>query len=141
LNVCHSYVGKKDNKGKDNKKTGKGKKGKKADKSESNEILPGPPIIPLPETSRLPNPVEHIGESRKRYSLQSLQAETIVQPLPVPLPKPAWTTPLISPRTFHNEQQVAREERGIETTDFDETKSPFQLQILARAKAVEISEL
>lgn len=38
-------------------------------------------------------------------------------------------------------QSRAREEMGIELTDFDETRTPFQLQILARVQALEISDI
>ena len=38
-------------------------------------------------------------------------------------------------------QAIAREEMGIEKVDFGELKSPFQLQILARVQAMEISDL
>ena len=30
---------------------------------------------------------------------------------------------------------------GIESTDFDESRTPFQLQILARVQALEISDI
>ena len=36
---------------------------------------------------------------------------------------------------------MAREEMGIEKVDFGELKSPFQLQILARVQAMEISDI
>lgn len=38
-------------------------------------------------------------------------------------------------------QTRAREEMGIEPTDFGETRTPFQLQILARVQALEISDV
>ena len=42
---------------------------------------------------------------------------------------------------YQRERAKSREERGIETTDFDELRSPFQIQILARVKALEISDV
>ena len=38
-------------------------------------------------------------------------------------------------------QSRAREERGSESTDFNESRSPFQLQILARVQALEVSDI
>ena len=37
-------------------------------------------------------------------------------------------------------QTKAREERGIESTDFGETRSPFQLQMIARVQALEVTD-
>lgn len=33
-----------------------------------------------------------------------------------------------------------RESMGVESTDFDESRTPFQLQILARAQALEVTD-
>ncbi len=37
-------------------------------------------------------------------------------------------------------QTEAREERGIESTDFGETRSPFQMQLIARVQALEVTD-
>lgn len=37
-------------------------------------------------------------------------------------------------------QSKAREDRGIESTDFGENRTPFQLQILARVQALEVTD-
>ena len=48
---------------------------------------------------------------------------------------------LLFQQDYQRERVTAREERGIESADFDEMRSPFQMQILARVKALEISDV
>lgn len=43
-------------------------------------------------------------------------------------------------KTFQEEQTKSRSERGTEDVDFGESRSPFQLQIIARAQAMELSD-
>ena len=42
--------------------------------------------------------------------------------------------------TYLEMQSRAREEQGVESTDFGELRSPFQLQMLARVQALEITD-
>ena len=49
--------------------------------------------------------------------------------------------PCFFQQEYQRERAKSREERGIESADFDESRSPFQIQILARVKALEISDV
>lgn len=42
--------------------------------------------------------------------------------------------------SFLSSQTRSREERGVECIDFGEDRTPFQLQILARVQALEVSD-
>lgn len=43
-------------------------------------------------------------------------------------------------QTHLETQSQAREERGIESTDFGEIRSPFQMQLLARVQALDVAD-
>lgn len=43
-------------------------------------------------------------------------------------------------QSFLSSQSRSREERGVESTDFGEDRTPFQLQIIARVQALEVSD-
>lgn len=47
---------------------------------------------------------------------------------------------IIPQETYLKARSEARKEQGTENTDFGELRSPFQLQMLARIKALEISD-
>ncbi len=44
-------------------------------------------------------------------------------------------------QTYLDTQSKARDGQGIESTDFGETRTPFQLQILARVQSLEVSDM
>ncbi|XP_064395621.1 uncharacterized protein LOC135342716 isoform X2 [Halichondria panicea] len=106
------------------------------------KILPahGPPLEPLPPPPRLPTPAEYVESARRRCSVGSMQSSTLIRPSPNYRPRPAWVSRPPSMQTHFEVQSKAREERGIERTDFGEMRSPFQLQLLARAQALEVTD-
>ncbi|XP_019849609.1 PREDICTED: ankyrin repeat and EF-hand domain-containing protein 1-like isoform X1 [Amphimedon queenslandica] len=132
--------GKKDKKKDDKKKKGGGKKGKGKKEDKGPAVIPGPPIVPLPLPSRLPTAQQCVEESKKQISLASLQADTIVKPVTSPRLRQAWGTDQLSPRRFHAQMDKDREQRGIDVIDFDEIRTPFQIQVAARAKALEMAD-
>jgi hypothetical protein len=51
-------------------------------------------------------------------------------------PKVAWTQRPLSTANAMARKASARVQRGIEAVDFGEQRSPFQLNVIARAQAV-----
>jgi hypothetical protein len=101
----------------------------------------GPPLLPQPPPPRLPTPAECLQEVRRTTTLGSMHASTLVKPSPAYRPRPAWVSRPPTSEDRLESLEKMRKETGNKDFDFDETRTPFQLQIEARVQAMDIADV